>query len=251
MRPLIGPAVLCWVGATAGCWAPQPAPAHGGSATIRPVAPAVVVTLGDSVPAGAACGCTPFPALYAALLTPPGESVDLARSGYTAVDVRRQVDETATRATVRRATTVLIMAGANDISAVFDADGGDDSYARAAESVRDSVSGTVEQIRRLDGPRVPVVVLGYWNVVEDGDVARADYGPAGVAEAATATRYANDALRAAAGRSGARYVSTTTVFEGADGDTDPTALLTADGDHPNARGHELIAEAVLAARGPD
>ena len=39
-------------------------------------------------------------------------------------------------------------------------------------------------------------------------------------------------------------MSTYVVFKGADGKTDPTSLLAADGDHPNARGHQRIAQAL-------
>jgi lysophospholipase L1-like esterase len=42
-------------------------------------------------------------------------------------------------------------------------------------------------------------------------------------------------------------VPTYTVFKGANGRTDPTSLLAPDGDHPNALGHRLIAQALLGA----
>jgi acyl-CoA thioesterase-1 len=62
-----------------------------------------------------------------------------------------------------------------------------------------------------------------------------------------ATAYANNAVLGAARATGATYVSTSSVFKGANGRTDPTSLLAADGDHPNARGHQLIAQAPLGA----
>src|ERR1700759_5504194 len=53
---------------------PQAALAH---ATVHRV-----VALGDSVPAGAACGCRPFPTLYGALLSArTGASVSVANEG--------------------------------------------------------------------------------------------------------------------------------------------------------------------------
>lgn len=243
----------------------------GGAACATPAAPATrvastpdsvatVVTFGDSVPAGAACDCTPFPDLYARLLIPAAESVNLAHNGYTAVDVRRQVEEPAAQDAIRRAGTVLIMAGANDLSAVFDADRDSRdpadtaalaaAYAPAASQVEQAVDGTVARIRAIHPGDVRVLVFGYWNIVEDGDVARNDYGDDGIVEAATATRYANDALRTAAEHSDARYVPTVDAFKGADGNADPTDLLTDDGDHPNARGHEALARAAYDALPP-
>jgi lysophospholipase L1-like esterase len=106
---------------------------------------------------------------------------------------------------------------------------------------------TVERIRKIGGDRVSVIVFGYWNVMEDGARGRADYGDNGLALAVTATQYANQALREAAAAAAAAFVPTDVTFKGADGDRDPTDLLAEDGDHPNARGHQLIAEAAYEA----
>jgi acyl-CoA thioesterase-1 len=62
-----------------------------------------------------------------------------------------------------------------------------------------------------------------------------------------ATTYANNAILGAARATGATYVPTYPVFKGANGRTDPTSLLAPDGDHPNALGHRLIAQALLGA----
>ena len=64
-------------------------------------------------------------------------------------------------------------------------------------------------------------------------------------DAALVVAYANKPILRAARAKGATYVSTYAVFKGADGKTGPTSLLAADGDHPNARGHQRIAQ-VLA-----
>jgi acyl-CoA thioesterase I len=236
--------------ALAGCAAPAP-PVR----PVRPVPPApppspgiaTIVTLGDSVPAGTACGCDPFPALYARLLTPPARSVDLAEPGYTSSDVRGQLDGADARAALRRADLVLIMAGANDLVDDFDNGRGDDAYRREAADVRRNVAAIVAVIRTIDAASVTVLVLGYWNVVEDGAVGLADYGTDGLRDAESATRYTNMALRQAADSAGARYVPTTPTFKGSARDRDPTGLLAADGDHPNARGHRAIADALYAA----
>jgi lysophospholipase L1-like esterase len=227
----------------------DPVPTPTGSVTAAKAGgKPVVVALGDSVPAGSVCGCVPFPTLYAQRLSPAGRTVMLAQGGFTSADVLSQVDDAANAATLRTASIVLIMAGANDVAAVFEAGGaGTADYLKAAAQVRANLTATLTRIRQLAGATVPIVVLGYWNVVEDGDVGRADYGAAGAAEAITITGYTNDAISAATTAGNARYLPTTALFKGADGTADPTGLLAADGDHPNAAGHAAIAAAVYAA----
>ncbi|GAA0463988.1 hypothetical protein Ade02nite_30850 [Paractinoplanes deccanensis] len=191
-----------------------------------------VVTLGDSVPAGAACACRPFPQLYAA--AQHARNVNLARSGATAADVLSQVD--GERPVLTSATEVIIMIGANDMAGDFRQPA---RYATVAAGVRDDVASTVAAIERIH--RVRVVLLGYWNVVLDGQVAEKQYGTAAVRDSVAATAAVNDALRAAAQRTGAVYVPTGAAFHGPDGTRDPTGLLAADGDHPNAAGQAAIA----------
>ncbi|MCY1142057.1 SGNH/GDSL hydrolase family protein [Actinoplanes sp. Pm04-4] len=195
-------------------------------------APRTVVTLGDSVAAGAACGCEPFPALYAR--TQHATDVDLAESGATAADVRAGLG--GMRADLSSAAEVIIMIGANDMADVFSQPS---RYGAVADGVEDDVAATVTSIRQLH--RVPVVVLGYWNVVQDGQVGAAAYGAQGLRDAARATALVNQALRTAAARTGATFVPTEPAFHGDDGGRDPTGLLAPDGDHPNAAGQAAIA----------
>lgn len=211
--------------------------------TATPAAP-VVVTLGDSVPAGSACDCTPFPSRYASMLSPAARSVNLAVPGYTAGDVATQIQDSQVRASLDAASVVLVMAGANDMAATFRDDG---SYPATAAQVRATVAAIVTGVRRGRRTPVKVFVLGYWNVVKDGAAGLAAYGAAGLRSAELATRYCNAALRAAATESGATYVTTVPALKGADRSQDPTGLLAADGDHPNAAGHEAIAQAIYAA----
>ncbi|MFC4066185.1 SGNH/GDSL hydrolase family protein [Actinoplanes subglobosus] len=194
----------------------------------------MVVTLGDSVPAGTACDCTPFPDLYAHRASPGATSINLAEPGFDTTDVQEQLDAGDVRADIRAANVVILMAGANDMAAAFDS--GDD-YPATARSVRTTVSSIVDTVRREHSGPVEVLVLGYWNVVADGAVGLSTYGPDGLAEARQATRDCNDALRQAAESSGATYLDTSVAFTG-----DPTGLLAADGDHPNAAGHRAIAD---------
>jgi acyl-CoA thioesterase-1 len=218
---------------------PAPAPSRSGL---------TVVTFGDSVPAGTACGCTPFPDLYARLLVPDGRSVNLAESGYTSADVRAQITTPTAEATVRTADVLLLMVGANDITPTLDARGDDVAYAGVAAEVQRNVTAIAATMQAVRAEPVPVIVLGYWNVAEDGDVGRAIHGDEGMVEAVSATAYVDDALRRAAAASGARYVDTTAAFKGDTGEQDPTRLLAPDGDHPNAVGHKAIAEAAYAAQ---
>lgn len=209
-----------------------------GCTTPRPQ-PAVVVTLGDSVAAGAACGCTPFPALYAR--AQHATDVTRATGGATATDVRAALP--AERADLSSAAEVVIMIGANDMADVF---GHPSRYTAVADGVQDDVTATITTIEQLH--RIPVVVLGYWNVVQDGRVGAAAYGADGMRDAARATDLVNHALQAAATRTGATYVPTAPAFHGDDGSHDPTGLLAPDGDHPDAAGHEAIAALIPPLR---
>ncbi|MEU4236045.1 SGNH/GDSL hydrolase family protein [Actinoplanes sp. NPDC026619] len=191
-----------------------------------------VVTLGDSVPAGTACGCDPFPTVYAR--AQQAIDINLAEPGSSAADVRTAVP--ADRDVLATAAEVIIMIGANDMAASFD---DPSSYAAVATGIETEVAASVTAIEQLHP--VPVIVLGYWNVVLDGKVGAARYGPAGTRAATQATVAVNRALQSAAARSGATYIATLPAFHGPDGHQDPTALLAPDGDHPNAAGQAAIA----------
>jgi acyl-CoA thioesterase-1 len=220
------------LGACAGAAAATAVPGATPGMRETPGTPSVV-TLGDSVAAGAECGCDPFPARYA-----EGQhaiDVNLAESGATASDVRDELPGDS--GALSRAAEVLIMIGANDVAGTID---DPTTYPAAAAGVRSEVTATIAGIERLHS--VPVIVLGYWNVVLDGRVGRQTYGPDGVRAATRATAMINNALRAAAATDpDARYISTEPAFHGADGAHDPTDLLAADGDHPNAAGQAAIA----------
>jgi acyl-CoA thioesterase I len=225
----VGAVVL--VSALAGCGtlpSSADAPASGAAAPGEPV----VVTLGDSVPAGTACDCDPFPTTYANKFHAVSEN--LAVPGYTSADVLSQIP--GVRSRLAEADEVVLMIGANDLAAAFDAD---TSLTDAADTMRRNVTASIKAID--DVRDVHVLVLGYWNVVQDGRVAEDSYGPSGVQRSVTATRYANDGLRAAAKDTDATFISTDAAFHGPDGSQDPTDLLAPDGDHPNAAGHAAIA----------
>jgi lysophospholipase L1-like esterase len=90
-----------------------------------------------------------------------------------------------------------------------------------------------------------LLVTGYWNVFLDGQVG-CSRGTTYV-QASNALTLADNALIASVTAAhGDKYVDVYTPFKG-DGTRDDTALLAADGDHPNAAGHALIAGTLLQA----
>jgi len=224
---------------------------QGTAAVVR-----TVVALGDSVPSGGGCDCRAFPEMYAATsaarVGAVARTVNLAVGGYTSAEVRSQVADPAARSALQTVDTVVIMVGANDFLQALadDLDGRcsqPDCYTLAKTSVTANVVDTIEQIHAIHPTPVSVIVVGYWNVAEDGSVGRAAYGADGMAKADRATAYANTALQQAAADTGAHYVATLAAFRGPGGGLDPTPLLAADGDHPNAAGHDRIAQALFDA----
>ncbi len=75
--------------ALAGCSSPAPIPSP--TPTVTPTASWSLAALGDSIPAGSAYDCTPYPQLSASDLSLPGAPAVTASNeavgGYTSVDV--------------------------------------------------------------------------------------------------------------------------------------------------------------------
>jgi lysophospholipase L1-like esterase len=112
--------------------------------------------------------------------------------------------------------------------------------------MRVDLGRVLDTVARLDGGRARVLVTTYWNVFTDGDVARRAERPGYLAWSDALTRQANAAIAQVAATHGATLVDLYAPFKG-DGSTDPTDLLAADGDHPDAAGTALISRTVLAA----
>ena len=250
LAALVATGLLALVGAA-------PVGDHGAAA--RPPVPGhhVLLALGDSVPAGRACGCVPFPEAYGSLLarrTRTQVSVDnRAVSGLDTAGLVDRLGAADLRDAVRRADIVVVTIGANDFTDHHDqvtgggcARTGADCVADERESMGEHLRSILATIRTLRaGEPTTILVTGYWNVFEDGDVARRAYGAEGLRESLGLTRAANAAIRSAAVAAGARYVDLFVPFR--QPGRDVTSLLAADGDHPNAAGHELIARELVAA----
>lgn len=226
--------------------------AGGGSAT----APLHLVGLGDSVMAGAHCACAGIPAEYAAALARrTGRRVlpdNIGADGLVTRDVLDALRTDArTRNLVRSADVVLLDIGANDLEPQlrrWNAAACPTSCFRApAERMGDRVRRilrAVASIRSADPDTV--LVLDYWNVFTDGDVARRQGGQRQLDWSSVVTDTANAAICRAAAATGARCVDTVAPFKG-DGTADPTRLLAGDGDHPNAAGVRRIVASLVAA----
>ena len=242
---------------TSSTQAPSTATATSGAitATTPPPPPGpVVIGLGNSVPSGSACSCQNFVSAYAAMVaaaTKTRATVNNdAVAGSTSADVVNLLAKANVQAQLKSATTVLIMTGANDYNDAFDQVSlgapAADTYSPVATAVQDNVTAVVEKIHGLNAA-AHVVVLDYWAAMEDGAVAAKDYDAPAIAASVACTTSVNQALAVAAKATGAMYLSTYTAFKGPNGSIDPTALLAADGDHPDAAGHQLIARTIYTA----
>lgn len=212
-----------------------PAPAtQAPSATPVPARPRIparaeavplhVVALGDSVTDGTNCGCVPFPELYAAGLRDRyGAPVRITNDGFSGATSSDILDELANDGTgVSTADVVVVTIGANDFSDVSEAVlsascGGHDNLrctSGGLTQLQHHLRSIVSSIRALDRAESTAVLLtGYWNVYEDGNVADADYSAAGRAASVALTRQVNQVIKATAVDTGATYVDLFAPFK--------------------------------------
>lgn len=227
----------------------------------------LVVGLGDSVVSGSNCDCTSFVQRYADLAEAkagrPVRAQDLGVPGLTSGGLLDQLQDGSDAArTVAGADIVLVTIGANDAASTMQQWSDGQCGKSCFETQTAAMHGTVVQIlgRILalrTGQPTEVLVTTYWNVVEDGAVARENFSTQYLQVSDALTRQVNGALcdatksaadHAPAGTPGGELICVDLYapFKGA-GDTDPTALLAADGDHPDAAGHQLIAQTLAKA----
>ncbi len=220
-----------------------------------------MVAIGDSVTAGTNCECTPFPELYAKDLADKYDITTYIRndgqSGETSQDVLDDLrSDGAVQADIAKADIVVVTIGANDFGSEYTKVaaghcGGGDGLDCAQDDLgqlQDNLTAIVRQIDGLrDGAPTAVLLTGYWNVFEDGDVAKQSMTKQGRDQSDKLTRATNQVIDDVAEEQRATYVDLYTPFKGADGGDDPTQLLADDGDHPNAAGHKLIAQTLIEA----
>jgi lysophospholipase L1-like esterase len=231
-------------------------PVSGTIAQLPLTTPHSVVALGDSVPAGTNCSCDPFPQQYGALLTKKyGTRVNvnnLSVAGQDTAGLIAQLSSTTTQAAVSKADVIVLTIGANDLGGKHDqvengqcGSNDSDCVSDELETMSTNLTSILKTIATLRaGQPTAVLVTGYWNVFEDGDVAQSAYGNVGLKASLNLTRQVNAAIKSVATSQGAQYVDLYTPFEGS---AAITSLLASDGDHPNNAGHALIARTLLAA----
>jgi lysophospholipase L1-like esterase len=232
---------------------PTSSPAPTGPTTATPL---TVVALGDSVPSATNCTCEGYveqlgTLLHTATRRPVAVHNDAAGGG-TSADLARDLQTPAIVHDLRHADLVIIEVGAND----FSLDRVDDPaclpveksacWSTTMDNLRTGLTRIVSNIRAIDrSPQVRVAVAGYWNITVDGAVGAAR-GDAFVTGSDALTKAVNTTIAGVAATLHAIYVDAYTPFKG-DGSLDPTSALLDDGDHPNAKGHALLAKAVLEA----
>lgn len=215
-----------------------------------------VVALGDSVTKGAGCACAPFPDRYAASLSQRWHRVvqvdNFGVNGLDSTGLLGQLADGVTARAVSSSNVVVITIGANDFepmeAQVFDgtcvASGGTDCLSGAIDQLKKNVTDILARVRALRrGHQVTVLVTGYWNVFQDGDVGAKADSTSGLTAARLLTLRANRALREAASSAGATYVDLYRPFQTAHGGITP--LLSSDGDHPSSEGDALLAATLL------
>ena len=234
---------------------PTPVPTPSRTPILAPGS-ATVVGIGDSVTSATVCGCTAFVESYAANLPAaaggPAHAVNLGSSGLTAAGLRALMTSPSPTATgVAQGDILLVTIGANDLTPLLArwqaSDCTSTCYSPAVAAVGTDLAAILVAAKDLRGHQpTRILVTDYWNVFADGDVARASDGPEYLRWSDELTRALNNTICTVARNAGATCVDLYAPFKG-DGSRNPTALLAADGDHPNAAGNNLISAALMAA----
>jgi lysophospholipase L1-like esterase len=224
--------------------ATTPATTIAATATAPATAQQPVVVLGDSVPAATGCDCDGFAADVASTLS--GPLTNMSIPGLNSNGLVAQLHSARAENAVRGAKVVIITIGANDFddtsatSACVDLS----CYAGTVRTVTANVDSILTRVKATAPSGSRIVVTGYWNVFLDGKVGAAK-GATYVAISNQLTRKVNTNLAKLSKAHSVLYTDIYSAFKGR-GDLDDTALLASDGDHPDASGHKLIANAIRA-----
>jgi lysophospholipase L1-like esterase len=209
------------------------------------------VALGDSVPRGTNCACTPYPPLTAdGISASDGRTVTANNdsvAGATTADVLQQVNVDAdVMNNLRTARVVEIEIGANDVGYSQTCGTAVDCYAPKIPMIEKNLHAIVGRVDDLAAGHKPLVVLlDYWSVWLGGKYAAAK-GDAYVNAAEQMTDEVNSVVKSTAAKTGSAYVDLRAAFKGPSYAYDETKYLSNDGDHPNAAGHRQIAAATEA-----
>ena len=168
-------------------------------------------------------------------------------AGATTSDVLKQLESDASVIDhVRRAHAVEIEIGANDVAHSGSCGTDVGCYAPKLPLLKTNLAEIVARVHELtSGHPVVVVLLDYWSVWLGGKYAAAQ-GEAYVNAADQVTDDVDTIIKSTAAASGSSYVDLRAAFKGPDYAYDETHYLSNDGDHPNAAGHQQIADATQA-----
>jgi lysophospholipase L1-like esterase len=240
-------ALLALGSATTGCGTSS---SGSNASSSGPHVSSSIVALGDSVPRGTNCDCTPYPPLSAQGLTTSSRTVTATNdsvAGYTTTNVLKQLDsDQAVIDHVRKADVVEIEIGANDVAYSKSCGTSVECYAPKVPTIEKNLAAIVGRVHELtSGHERLVVLLDYWSVWLGGKYAAA-HGPAYVGAAEEMTDRVDEVIKSTATKTHSAYVDLRAAFKGPDYAYDETHYLSSDGDHPNAAGHEKIAAATEA-----
>ncbi|GAA3114611.1 hypothetical protein GCM10010530_41450 [Kribbella aluminosa] len=213
------------------------------------------MALGDSVTSGSNCNCSAFPQMYGDLLQDRSDTTvgvtNLGVGGLDSTGLLQTLDQpnSPTEVATASANVVLLTIGANDFGDHHDdvtsGQCSADCVADEFEQLTVNLGKILSRIHALrDNRPTTILMTGYWNVFEDGEVAARQYPASGRVASDQLTLRTNGAINSAAAADDATYVDIYTPFKDS---SNITSLLAADGDHPNAAGHSLIASVLLAS----